>query len=449
MTRHRSSAASCIVFLLVALTLTPAFADPPKVLKATPDNGDADVDPTVAEIRVEFDQDMSPSGHSVCGGGPTFPEITAKPTWADKRTIVIPVKLKPGSDYRLSINCPAAQNFRSATGEACEPYPISFKTRKAGETSSEPKLTREQNAAAIETLRKAIDEKYAYRDLHKVDWKKAFEENRERLEAAETPAAFGRIAAKLLERAKDLHNSVKVGEMWLPTAKRSITPNVRAATLEKQVPKFEKANDVVWTGQFDDGIGYINILTWGPEDRGALKAAYDALDKFVDAKSVIIDVRMNSGGDETLAREFAACFVIKPAVYSKNTYRDPSTPSGFTEPIDRKIEPRTDRKTFRGRVAVLMGRANMSSCESFLLMMKTSSKVRLFGEKSFGSSGNPKPHDLGNGVTVLLSSWQDMTPSGALLEDKGIEPDTSVKTTPKELESDDPVLKAALEWLRK
>jgi len=448
-TRHRSAAASCVVFLLVALTLTPAFAEPPKVVKATPDNGDTNVDPAITELRIEFDQDMSRDGLSICGGGPTFPEMTGKPTWVDKRTIVVAVKLKPESQYQFSINCPAAQNFRSANGEPCEAYPISFKTRKAGEPSSEPKLTREQNATAIEALRKAIDEKYAYRDLHKVDWKKAIDENKEKLEAAETPAAFGRIVAKILEKAKDLHNSVKVGEMWLPTAKRSITPNVRVETLQKHVPKFAKVNDVVWTGQFDDGVGYINITTWGVEDRGAFKAAYDALDKFADAKGVIIDVRLNSGGDETLARDFASCFVIKSAVYSKNTYRDPSKPSGYTEPIERKIEPRSDRKAFRGRVAVLMGRANMSSCESFLLMMKTSSKVRTFGEKSFGSSGNPKPHDLGNGVTVLLSSWQDMTPSGALVEDKGIEPDTAVKTTAKELESDDPVLKSALEWLRK
>jgi C-terminal processing protease CtpA/Prc len=90
----------------------------------------------------------------------------------------------------------------------------------------------------------------------------------------------------------------------------------------------------------------------------------------------------------------------------------------------------------------------MSSCESFLLMMKQVPGCKLVGGKSYGSSGNPKPFDLGNGVTVFLPSWQDLRLDGSLLEGEGIAPDISVQTTEADLLTKDPVLDAALAYLR-
>jgi hypothetical protein len=70
------------------------------------------------------------------------------------------------------------------------------------------------------------------------------------------------------------------------------------------------------------------------------------------------------------------------------------------------------------------------------------------GARSYGSSGNPKPHDLGNGVTVYLPSWQDLMPDGKLLEGVGVEPDVAVPARPSDLARSDLVLEAALRVLR-
>jgi C-terminal processing protease CtpA/Prc len=190
------------------------------------------------------------------------------------------------------------------------------------------------------------------------------------------------------------------------------------------------------------------IASWSPASPAELEPLYEVLSDFADAKRLVIDVRPNGGGDELAARDFAGCFVSKPAVYSKNDYRDDSKPDGFGPPLERVVEPKKGRPAFRGKVAVLMGPANVSSCESFLLMMRHGAGARLFGERSGGASGNPKPHDLGNGVTVLLPSWRDMLPDGTLLEGKGIEPDQTVKGSPADFARGDPVLDAALKWLR-
>ena len=90
----------------------------------------------------------------------------------------------------------------------------------------------------------------------------------------------------------------------------------------------------------------------------------------------------------------------------------------------------------------------MSSCEAFLLMMKQVAGCKLIGQKSYGSSGNPKPHELGNGVTVYLPSWKAMRPDGTCFEGEGIKPDIAVKTSAIELGDRDPVLESALKFLR-
>ena len=446
---HRLNWLAAIATSAAAMAAAAAFGEPPRVVKAVPDNGDADVDPALSELRIEFDQDMSPGGQSLCGGGPTFPELTGKSRWVGKRTVVVPIRLKPDHSYSLSVNCSSFGNFRGASGESAEPYPIAFRTGSSGRRKAEVRLSRDEIRKAVTELRRAIDEKYAYRDLNGVDWKKLFDDAAPQLEKADTAPALGRAIAKLLAHAKDLHITVRVGDATLATYRRNAPANGNLVTLAGLVPDWKKHNAALSTGRFDDGIGYILITSWAREEADALEPAYAALSDFADAKGIVIDVRPNSGGDEVLARDFAGCFVSRPTVYSRNTYRSGQTPDGFTKPLDRVVEPHKGRPAYRGRVAVLMGPQNMSSCESFLLMMRHGGKARLFGERSWGSSGNPKPVELGHGIIVLLPSWRDMHPDGTLIEGKGIEPDELVQARREDFATSDPVLDAALAWIRK
>lgn len=420
-----------------------AAADPPRVVGAHPDHGDIGVDPSLTELRITFDQDMRHGGHSICGGGPGFPEITARPRWEDARTIVLPVRLEPGTQYRLSINCPAADNFRSAAGEPAEIYPIVFRTGGEGETP--PSLRPERAAEMTAALRRLIDERYAHRDVRGIDWDDRFQRLRPRLESAPTPAAFARAAAELLRPNNDLHTWVEVNGIALATGRRAAAPNVDPRFLAQTIPGWREFPGGA-AGRFEDGTGYIAITSWNGADEAAKASVIAALAELADAPRLIIDVRLNAGGDELFARRVASCFVESRTVYSRNLIRDPAAPGGWAGPFDRAVEPAPEGPRCRGKVAVLMGPACMSTCESFLLMMRQPGRRELFGAKSWGSSGNPKPHDLGEGVRVYLASWKDMTPDGREIEGVGIEPDHAVGGLPGA--PGDPVLDAALIWLR-
>ncbi|CAG0978062.1 Carboxy-terminal processing protease CtpA [Phycisphaerales bacterium] len=412
-----------IAFLL-ALT---AHAQPPRVVHASPDHGDIAVPSTLPQIRIEFDQDMNAGGRSICGGGDSFPEFTGPPRWESPRVLIIPVALKASHEYHLSLNCPSARKFRSKDGQPAEITPISFRTAPADAPPAvhEP-LTPAANDAAIAALRKAIDQRYSYRDRLVKDWDAAFGPHLASMRDASTPAAFARAAARALAPAEDVHVSLAVNHASFGTNTTGARLNFDPRVLEATLKEFARHNGTVSTGRVENGAAYILITSW-PGDAAQIQPALDALDRFKDAPSLIIDVRPNGGGDESTARTFAARFVDKPTVYSRDHFRDPSSDTGWGPMLDRVINPDPNSPRFTKPVAVLIGQACCSSNESFILMMKHGANATLVGETSRGSSGNPRTHDLGNGVSIRLPSWQDFLPDGTLLEGRGIDPDLGVR----------------------
>jgi beta-lactamase regulating signal transducer with metallopeptidase domain len=112
---------------LKALTLVP------QVVKLDPYNGAQNVSPSVTELRVTFSVPMG-GGCSWCtvsddgADYPKGPEGKRVYWTEDKRTCVLPVELKPGMTYRLSLNAPEFKNFQSTGGVPLEPVEYTFKT---------------------------------------------------------------------------------------------------------------------------------------------------------------------------------------------------------------------------------------------------------------------------------------------------------------------------------
>jgi C-terminal processing protease CtpA/Prc len=252
----------------------------------------------------------------------------------------------------------------------------------------------------------------------------------------------------LLSEARDPNITLQLpGGDTVGTFGRDIRPKFNFAQIKALVPNLKIHGRNLATGRFDDGIGYVLIGTWGGA-AADFEPAFAALAEFADAPGIVLDVRANAGGNERIAREIAGCFLQKPVVYSKSLLRDPKAAGGFSSPHDRVANPNEKRKHVGAKAAVLMGPANMSSCESFLLMMREAPAVTLIGERSYGSSGNPKPHELAKDFFVLLPSWKDLLPDGTLLEGRGVEPDIRVETGDGAIAADDPVLERGLRHLR-
>ena len=105
-------------------------AKAPEIVSLDPPNGAREVSPAVKELRVTFNVPMGDE-FSWTGGGPNFPKIPdgKKPYWTrDGKTCVLPVELKPGSEYALGLNSPSFKGFQSDEGVPLNPVSYTFKT---------------------------------------------------------------------------------------------------------------------------------------------------------------------------------------------------------------------------------------------------------------------------------------------------------------------------------
>lgn len=429
-------------FCLFIGCATAGAEESPRVVWTMPENDAQSVDAATTELRVTFDQPMRRDmSFVVVGSKSMFPEVAGKPQWISDTTIVLPVKLKPGRKYSLGINSERYQSFRGTNGLSAVPYPISFYTAPSDDVKP---LNPERNRKSLKQLRSAIEEKYSHRDLRGIDWDVRFSEFEARLIDAKTPGQFAMLAGQLLEVARDAHIWLDADGDRLAGFRRNVRLNADRELLKRIVPQLRSVNRVVATGRFPDGPAYLVIGSWAQKAARDIEAAAKWIDELSPDDTLVLDIRFNSGGDERLARKIAGRFVERSVVYAGHVNRDTSSPSGFSKIKKRTLKP--IRPGFRGRTVVLMGPVNMSSCEAFLLMMKQAGAA-LMGEKSYGSSGNPKPVRLANGVSVFLPSWVALTSDGEPFEGKGISPDVHVEF-PDEPEDQDPLINAALELLK-
>lgn len=297
-------------------------------------------------------------------------------------------------------------------------------------------------AQAAQTFRRAILDRYATLDGRDLDWHGRLERRLGDLEGAASPEAFALAAAERLSVADDPHLALRAGGRWFATHTRQVPQNWDVDVLSATVPGFRAHAGNVATGCFPDGIVYVLVAGFPSGRPDRTLPALDAIDAADAHAGVLLDVRPNVGGDELQGRALAGLFVEAPVVYAKTR-----APDIQPAPPPRMLVPTVGRRRFRGEVAVLQGPRVVSAGESFLLMMRQAPRARLFGERSFGSSGNPTLIDLGSGVELLLPRWRTFDPSDAPLEGRGVAPDEHVVMRPGA--GADPVLDAALRWLRR
>lgn len=445
-------AAACLGLVGVAAGIDDERDDAPRVVATVPAHGTAGLDPElIARLVVEFDRPMRRGSHSWVRGGLDFPETTGPPTWLDERRAVLPVRLVSGRDEAVSVNGGRFRNFRSADGVSARPTPIVFSTRPHVLEPGDAERT-------LVALRARLPACYSYADRLGIDWPSRIDDAAESLLASPSGLALAVRIAALLDEAEDPHLSVALDGRALPgggvehrRAQRDLELRhdgrvlagvLRAGTIRQH-------EHGIATALAADGVGFIVVPTWSGAGTGdAAVRALAALEReHGPLDALVIDVRPNGGGDETEARRLARCFVHHPVIYARRRVMPACGASLVDVPAVLEAREVGHAPEFTRRpVAVLAGPGTMSSCEAFVLMMRAAGAT-IVGRPTFGSSGNPQPHDLGAGIEIRLPSWIALDANGTPFEGPGIAPDVLVEAAPS-AEAGDPVLAAALERLR-
>jgi hypothetical protein len=280
-----------------------------------------------------------------------------------------------------------------------------------------------------------------------VDWAKLGETYRPRAADAKDNHELGTVISEMLDHLEDLHVYVQVDGTYIPGYNRPRLLNANPKALSRLVGKIVDAGRGLNWGRTSDGIGYIRVNQLS--DDGLPETFFEALGQMGDTRGLILDLRYNGGGSEPLGCQIAGSFLDRACVYSLSQYRNGPKHTDLGPKNKRACAP-AGPWHYAGQVVVLQGQKTMSSAESFALAMAQCPQVTTMGDRTAGSSANPRQVQVGAGIAVNLPRWIDMDPTGKPIDVVGIAPRVKIEAEAGDFHGDrDPVLAAALGHLRK
>jgi carboxyl-terminal processing protease len=190
--------------------------------------------------------------------------------------------------------------------------------------------------------------------------------------------------------------------------------------------------------RLEGGIGYIrfNVFVMILLDR--IRAAIRGMS---DAPGIIIDLRGNPGGVGGMAQGIAGVLEQRKEI-SLGVMKMRRGYQNFV------VFPQPN--SYAGPVVILQDGGSGSTSEIFAAGMQESGRAKIVGERSMGAALPSVMTKLPTGAVFQYAVADYRTPTGVLVEGKGVAPDLEIKLTRKSLlEGRDVQLDAAVEFLRK
>jgi C-terminal processing protease CtpA/Prc len=181
------------------------------------------------------------------------------------------------------------------------------------------------------------------------------------------------------------------------------------------------------------GIGYIKVDTF-EDDVILMTHAWDWAIQRLNAlhvPAVIVDVRLNSGGNGDIATYFAGSFYDKPFVLNTAFLFDQNGKQ--IDVGDTKIDPSPEQ--WKGRVAVIINPGCASACEIFAAAVAHDPHHLIVGRSpSAGVEAGVEPWILPDGLYFQAPVIAFHNPDGSIfLEGVGVVPNVKVPNTPENL----------------
>lgn len=306
----------------------------------------------------------------------------------------------------------------------------------------------------------AFDEHYAFFDLHGVDWAA-----RRALAPTENLSDD-----ELFAVLQDMLTGLDDGHVQLGTPLGSYSPSLAPDWVPEDRGDLERpdlwqiARDTVGADLtpieltaveytlLPDGIGYVMIRNMGFDtplgglsQSGMAQAFSQASNALQDASAIIIDLRYNPGGSDTVSLGIASHFTASSLDVFTKTTRNGDTQS---PPFTATILP-FDETPLAQPVLVLTSNLTGSAAEILTLSLRDLPNVAVMGENTSGGLSDIMGFTLPNGWELGLSNQTYLTMDGTFFEGTGIPPDIpfTIEFEPF-LRGEDPFLRAAFTQAR-
>ncbi len=316
---------------------------------------------------------------------------------------------------------------------------------KSNSTPTSPSVPSADFTAQFDSLWSTFDREYSYFVHKQIDWNALRAMSRPRAIAATDQLGFIGVIREMLSQLHDVHVVLRdPAGAAIATYNPQHFINWNRSVWQQYISRASWTQGLGnWGYGVLDGVPYITIEGWGA---ASIRAAdFDAaLERFRNAPMLILDVRMNGGGNDQLAFEIAGRFAPRSVVTGSVQFRNGPSHSDFGPRMPRVLNPRGAWQ-YTGSVLLLIGRGCASSNESFIEAMRQLPNVTLVGDRTAGATANPGTFPLASGWSYTVSRWIEYTADNQVIEDAGISPRVFVPASAGDfMQGRDPVLDWAL-----
>jgi C-terminal processing protease CtpA/Prc len=221
-----------------------------------------------------------------------------------------------------------------------------------------------------------------------------------------------------------------------------------------------KSPDLFSIRDLGDGILLLDIRSFNKES--VLEAFTERFEEISNAAALVIDLRMNGGGNSSIGWGILAQLVDEPFPTSRwktrlyrPAFRAWQRPEAWSwyEVTGGEVDPH-GKNFFNGPVAVLSGPRTYSAAEDFLAAFRQANRGLIIGQPSGGSTGQPLPIKLPGGGSAKVCTKRDLFADGTEFVGVGVAPDIIVQDTVADFRAGQDASAARakyylLEWLSK
>lgn len=289
----------------------------------------------------------------------------------------------------------------------------------------------------FEHLWKSYDRNYALFAAKHIDWDALYKVYRPRVTSKTTDDELFQIIADMLGNLNDNHVSLSspkrrfrsgiLGQMKMEDFALDL---VKTKYLKgKSKPLVDGNFDYGW---LTDSIAYFHFRGFGRLEQ--TQAAIDEIIKeFKEAKSIVIDVRGNGGGDDRVGKLIADRFADRKRLYMKTAIRNGARHDDFTPWKYWYVEPGGPLQ-FTKPVILLTHRHSVSAAENFALAMRVLPHVTVVGDATSGVFADVYGDRMPNGWTFSVSFKLFIDQTGFCWEGIGVPSDIRETNTKQDIE---------------
>lgn len=203
-------------------------------------------------------------------------------------------------------------------------------------------------------------------------------------------------------------------------------------TIERRTVEIKDSSSKVLEGN----IGYIELSTFDEKCSNNIKKYLEDFES-EGIKSVIIDLRNNTGGVVTEAIDFAELFIEKGNVIMRS----------YNKAGKETVITSDSKRTFDMKVVILVNEYSASSTEIVTAALKDNNVATIVGTTTYGKGVMQEIIPMFEGKGALKVTIEEFkTPNGDKINEVGITPDIEVENNPETKE--DEQLQKAIETLK-